>query len=248
MSEHDPQLQERLSPGAGPRWRQVQVEIERDIESGRFPRGARLPTEDELARRFEVHRHTIRRAIGRLREKQILRVEQGRGTFVRDQDISYRVERNSLFRVTAMKGERKARWKILASAEVKADRTVAAGLALPVGHPVQQMRMLRVLDEQVMSLSLCSYPLPRFAGIDLVIRETGSVTTAMRHYGVDEFPKKSTNVRAVMPTAQEARLLDIPRQKPLLELRNINVDRSGVPVQYVRSKHNAEMLNLVFEF
>ncbi|ADH88321.1 transcriptional regulator, GntR family [Ancylobacter novellus DSM 506] len=248
MSGHEPSSGERSSRGAGPRWRQVQMELERAIESGQFPRGARLPTEDELARRFEVHRHTIRRAIGRLREKQMVRVEQGRGTFVRDRDISYRMERNSLLRVAAMRGERKATWKILETTETRADREVAAGLALPVGHPVRQMYMLRVIDEEPMSVSLSWYPLPRFAGIEEAIRETGSVTVAMQRYGIPEIPKKSTAVRAVMPTLREARLLNLSRHKPLLELRIINVDRSGVPVQYLRSRHNSDMLNLVFEF
>ena len=44
-------------------WRQIQQAIEADIAAGAYKPGARLPTEAELAARFAVNRHTIRRAM-----------------------------------------------------------------------------------------------------------------------------------------------------------------------------------------
>jgi DNA-binding GntR family transcriptional regulator len=51
-----------------------------------------------------------------------------------------------------------------------------------------------------------------------------------------------------MPTARDAELLQISRRKPLLELTHVNVDVNGVPVQFARSRHNAELINFEFEF
>src|SRR5215813_630309 len=78
-----------------PRWQQIQGEIESAIAQGKYAPGEQLPTEEELARRFHVHRHTVRRALERLRDKQVVRVEQGRGTFVREPALSYRIGRNT---------------------------------------------------------------------------------------------------------------------------------------------------------
>ena len=44
--------------------------------------GGRLPTEKELAHRFEVSVITVRHALSRLADREVVRREQGRGTFV----------------------------------------------------------------------------------------------------------------------------------------------------------------------
>ncbi|WP_153396492.1 FadR/GntR family transcriptional regulator [Ornithinicoccus halotolerans] len=52
------------------------------IREGRYPVDARLPRESELAEDARVSRLTLREAVRVLRDKGVLRVEQGRGTFV----------------------------------------------------------------------------------------------------------------------------------------------------------------------
>ncbi len=57
-------------------------EIVNDILAGRYPTNAPLPSETELAERTGVSRLTVREAVKALAAKQVVRVEQGRGTFV----------------------------------------------------------------------------------------------------------------------------------------------------------------------
>jgi GntR family transcriptional regulator len=52
------------------------------IEDGRYPRGSKLPTEDELAAELGVHRATVNRALGILRADGLVYVHRGKGTFV----------------------------------------------------------------------------------------------------------------------------------------------------------------------
>lgn len=54
------------------------------IEDGSYPAGSRLPPETVLAEAAGVSRLTLREAVRVLRDKGVLRVEQGRGTFVND--------------------------------------------------------------------------------------------------------------------------------------------------------------------
>ena len=44
-------------------WRQIVDSLRADIEAGRLKAGEQLPTEPELADRFKVNRHTVRRAM-----------------------------------------------------------------------------------------------------------------------------------------------------------------------------------------
>lgn len=57
------------------------------VEDGRYPVGARLPAEAVLAEEAGVSRLTLREAVRVLRDKGVLRVEQGRGTFVNPPDL-----------------------------------------------------------------------------------------------------------------------------------------------------------------
>ncbi|GAA3819828.1 hypothetical protein GCM10022226_45300 [Sphaerisporangium flaviroseum] len=60
----------------------ITVELEREIRSGRVPRGARLPGEMSLARRFGVSRSTVRTALAELSEAGLIATRTGRGSFV----------------------------------------------------------------------------------------------------------------------------------------------------------------------
>lgn len=65
-------------------YRQLADLIRDAIERGDFARGSVLPSEPELARRYEVSRPTVNRAMSILRSEGLVRVERGRGTIVRE--------------------------------------------------------------------------------------------------------------------------------------------------------------------
>ena len=53
------------------------------ILSSEYPVGARLPTEADLAARFDVSRPVVREALARLREDGLVVSRQGSGSYVR---------------------------------------------------------------------------------------------------------------------------------------------------------------------
>ncbi|QBC42426.1 hypothetical protein C1H71_01845 [Iodobacter fluviatilis] len=57
----------------------------------------RLPNETDLATRFAVNRHTIRRALQAIEAQGLVRIEQGRGTFVQEELIDYQLGRRTRF-------------------------------------------------------------------------------------------------------------------------------------------------------
>ncbi|MBN8910269.1 MAG: GntR family transcriptional regulator, partial [Rhodospirillales bacterium] len=73
-------------------WRQIAGRLQQDIAGGGLPPGARLPTEAELSQQFGVNRHTVRRALEELSRAGLVRVEQGRGSFVAEDVLDYTVE------------------------------------------------------------------------------------------------------------------------------------------------------------
>lgn len=65
-----------------PLYLQVVHVLKKEIVDGVYPVGAQLPTEDDLCERFSVSRYTIREALRRLREDNLVSSRQGAGTVV----------------------------------------------------------------------------------------------------------------------------------------------------------------------
>jgi DNA-binding GntR family transcriptional regulator len=78
----------RAEPGSdaaeagGPRYQQVARELKAGIASGRYPVGARLPTEAELCERYTVSRFTAREAVRLLATAGLVTRRQRAGTVV----------------------------------------------------------------------------------------------------------------------------------------------------------------------
>lgn len=66
----------------GPLYLQIARALKDDIVRGAYPVGARLPTEAELSVRFGASRHSVREALRRLRDDQLVASRQGAGTVV----------------------------------------------------------------------------------------------------------------------------------------------------------------------
>ena len=65
-----------------PAYKTVSAAIERAILDGALRPGAALPTEQELADRFGVHRSTVREAIRQVEQEGLLQRREGRRLFV----------------------------------------------------------------------------------------------------------------------------------------------------------------------
>src|SRR5918998_4927661 len=68
-----------------PLYIQVASVMRQRIETGYWRPGQKISTLEELEQEFEVARVTVRQAIELLREEDLLRCQQGRGTFVAEE-------------------------------------------------------------------------------------------------------------------------------------------------------------------
>lgn len=65
-----------------PLYQQLVQTLKSEILAGVHPAGGQMPTESELAERFEVSRHTVRAALRQLRDDGLVSSRQGAGTTV----------------------------------------------------------------------------------------------------------------------------------------------------------------------
>jgi GntR family transcriptional regulator, phosphonate transport system regulatory protein len=228
-------------------WRQIASRLQQDIGAGVYQPGGRLPTEAELSQHFRVNRHTVRRALEELSRGGLVRVEQGRGSFVAEDVLDYAVEARTRFSEWIRRHNMEPSGRVLQLKETAADSQVAANLGIRPGSRVVLLERLGLADERPVSLANHYFPATRLRGVFDALRASSRITDALKSVGVTDYLRQLTRVTARLPNAGEAELLRMPRNRPLLVTENINVDRAGTVVEFGISRYPTPRVQIVFE-
>lgn len=173
----------------------VEQAIEQEIGAGTWEPGARLPTEFELVLHFEVHRKTIRHALSSLRERNLLRIEQGRGAYVRERVVRHYIDPTSRLN-SALRVHRFGERRVLGFSRVRAERDLGRDLWLS-SHFARKVDTITMVDGLAIAVSSSYFPLPRFERIEQIIVETGNFTDAWRRCGVTTYKRHETRISAI---------------------------------------------------
>ena len=228
-------------------WRQIAGRLQQDISNGTYLPGGRLPTEAELSQQFGVNRHTVRRALEELSRGGMVRVEQGRGSFVAEDVLEYTVEPRTRFSEWIRRHNKEPSGRVLQLKETIADAQVASGLAIRPGARVVLLERLGLADDRPVSLTDHYFPSTRLRGILEALRAHSRITEALQAVGVADYLRQVTRVTARLPGGEEAELLRMPRNRPLLVAENVNVDRSGQVVEFAVGRYPTPRVQIVFE-
>lgn len=230
--------------GGVTRWRQIAEDLSREIAEARFTEG-RLPTEPELAARFGVNRHTIRRAIGMLAEQGLVRVEQGRGTFVDSGHIDYLVGRRTRFSANLRREGREGRHRLIGATRCPANAATAQDMGLAPGAPIIEIESVGEVDGAPVSYAVHRFPAERFAALPKAFAESLSITAALAACGVADYTRRTTRLLARMPDAREARFLEQPVSRPVLQSDSVDVDAADVPIQHSITIFSGDRVQIV---
>ena len=212
-------------------WRQIGESLADDIRNKLYLAGEQLPSEPELAAKFAVNRHTIRRAMGELEQSGLIRIEQGRGTFVQEHAIDYAIGKRTRF------SENLRSQGVLGHLETLGSQTLrAADIAKHLGLPRNAAAAARAsggqgrkpAHQRVRTL-LRRKRFPDFAERLTALK---SVSKVYAHYGIDDYTRKWSRITAALPSPEVARLLGQPKTRPILQVEALNVDQQGAPLQY----------------
>lgn len=228
-------------------WRQIREVLKREIETDVYEPGSRLPTEQEMSRRFRVNRHTVRQALASLADDGLVQVHQGRGSFVSEAVVDYRVGRRTRFSENLARIGRGPSGRLLGVEEMRADAQIAEALGLRKGSRVIHAERVGEADGQPISVASVYLPKARFQGIGEVLAKDPSITRALAHFGINDYSRVLTRVTARMPSRRDADLLRQPRNRPVLVSESVNVDPAGVPIEYGVTRFAGERVQVVFE-
>ena len=228
------------------RWRRVADGIRAAIADGSM--ADRLLPEAELAQRFGVNRHTVRRAIAALSVDGLVRAERGRGTFVNAPAprLSYAVGPRTRFSENVLAQSRRPGGRLIRAARVRGDTALAAMLGCPAGVSLHRLESLHVADGVPLSVSTSWLSAERFPDIVQHYAESGSITDALRRAGLDDYRRRETRLTAERVSPDDADALAASPDTLVLVARAIDEDLAGTPIQVLRTRFHAERMELVF--
>lgn len=227
-------------------WQRIVSHFERLIAEGDITPGSQLPPEPRLIEQFGVSRNTIRRAMAELEERGLIRIGQGQGTFVADRALLYRISSRTRFSQNLAAEGRAGNVEILAM-QRRAAGEDGAFLGIASDAPVLTVRNRSWTEEMPLNLSNTVYPLERYPDLEEIRAQFDSQTKLLAHYGIADYVRLKTFFSARPPSEEEARLLQIPRSRWVMQTLKIDADVDGRPVALSRSCWSADRIEFVVE-
>lgn len=212
-----------------------------------YKAGDQLPPEGELAQRFNVNRHTLRRAIDELVQKGTVVRRHGKGVFVVSSFIDYSINTQTRFTETLENQGKVTDSKVTKKIIIPARGGIASRLGIENGSDVIFLETLRTVDE--VPFCVISHFLP-LEGMEIIYEKynKGSLHNFVKKHCGAGLKRKESLISSVMPEPGDAELLKMPRNLPVLRVKSLNVSiDTGIPVEYVVTRFRGDATQLLVQ-
>jgi DNA-binding GntR family transcriptional regulator len=218
-----------------------------DIGGGRYPVGARLPTEAQLCERFSVSRATVRAALDDIERKGMVRRRPKIGTVVTAREVRnrYAVAVSNLSGLLQFLDSTIVRPR--ETEDVVADKALAAELRCDAGAAWIRVGTVRTPAAESVPISWTDYYLPpRFRAIVPQFgRRVGPIYPLLeRRYGI-AIAGIEQDIGACLLRQPMADLLSAKPRAPALRVIHRMVDAHGAPIYCTISVYPAERFRYV---
>ena len=235
-------LQDPLaSPTFSPLYRQIKSLILQGLESGEWRPGEVIPSETELASRFNVSQGTVRKAIDEMAAENLLVRRQGKGTYVGSHNDS---DPRTFFRFLRLASDLGKLEQVdsvpLECWRAKAGKEASRTLAIEVGAPITIIRRLLRFGAKPVVIDEIYLPGETFSGLTLEILQEyrGSFYGLLEsRFGV-RMIRAEERLRAIAADRASAALLGVADASPLLSVERVSFTYGDRPVEWRRGLYS----------
>ncbi|MGV0793154.1 GntR family transcriptional regulator [Mycolicibacterium sp. XJ1819] len=224
---------------ANHRYLQVARTLRKEIVDGVYPVGSQLPTEQQLCERFEVSRYTVREALRRLREDNLVASRPRAGTLVvpRPTTNSYVQDVVSINDLLAFASG--AQLTIESNAMVTLDDDLAARTGLTAGTEWLAVRGYRRAEDSAAPVCTTEYYINRaFAAVGrLLQRHSGPIFPLIEDLFGVSIVEVRQEISAIPVSAELADALKVAPGSAALELQRTYTTSDGEVAQVTVNTH-----------
>lgn len=228
------------------RYQEIAALLEQDLRQ-HYQCGDYLPAEHQLAERYEVNRHTLRRAIDELVVRGWVQRRQGVGVLVLMRPFDYPLHAQARFSQNLLEQGSHPTSERLISVLRPTVSHIADALGMEEGQQVIHLRTLR----RVNGVPVCviDHFLPDLSWWGTLQNFTsGSLHGYIQQNLGRELSRTQTRISARRAQAKESRLLEIATHAPLMCVRTLNhCEGQSQPAEYSVSLTRADMIELTME-
>jgi GntR family transcriptional regulator len=220
--------------------KQVYMVLRDRVLSGALSFGVKLPTENELAKRYGVSRVTVRRALGELARERLIERRRSAGTRViyRPGPAPITADISGVLANLADMGRRTA-VSLIAFDYVPARGTVAQALDVRPDQLLQRSVRVRALDQ--VPFSYLTTHVPEEVAVTFSKQELAArpLLELLERAGV-KIAHARQRISAGLATPEVAQALDVRTGSPLIELVRVLYDRSGRAVEHLHALYRPD--------
>jgi GntR family transcriptional regulator len=227
------------SPTFSPLYRQIKSLLLQRLESGEWRPGEVIPSESELAVRFQVSQGTVRKAIDEMASENLLVRRQGKGTFVATHD-----DPRAFFRflrlVPLAGGIEQAQSIPLECWRAKAGPEAARMLEINLSDPINIVRRLLAFSGKPVVVDEIYLPGEVFGilTLDMLQAYKGSLYSFFEsQFGV-RMIRAEERLRAVPADRTSAEMLKVAEGSPLLSVERVSFTYADKPVEWRRGLYS----------
>jgi GntR family transcriptional regulator, N-acetylglucosamine utilization regulator len=218
-----------------PRYYQLKEIMRERVQSEEWKPGDLIPSERELSEKYGISRMTARQAITDLVNEGLFYREQGKGTFVSQRKITQQLLRLTGFTEDIRARGQKPGTKVLSAEMVPADETTAEKLRIGPGTRIFRLQRLRLADDEPLAIELSQIS---FKGCERLLEEDLEQNSLYRlletKYGIP-LMEADQELEAGLAGNEEAQLLKISINRPVLFTRRITYTERSQPIEYAKA-------------
>jgi GntR family transcriptional regulator len=226
--------------GEAPAWVRLRRRLMAEALAWRDP-ARRFHSEAEIAARFSVSRVTVRRALAALEAGGVLRRVRGSGSFVRPPTLAEHLTPTMELDKGWRASGHVSLVRVLACRRLRADAAAAAAFNLARGAGLLFIKRVRSLDGVPVAIDERLVPagIAAACGLDA---STASGSIIRQLWTAGPLDNARWTIEARRPAAEEAMLLGIPPDQPVLVRHMAYVDARGRTVLTGCSVHRGDMM------
>ena len=223
------------------RYAQVARTLRKEIVDGVYPVGSRLPTEHQLCERFSVSRYTVREALRRLREDNLVSSRPRAGTMVVPRASSHAYVQDVMSINDLLAFATGARFEIESIAMVTIDDELAARTGLAVGEDWLGVRGFRKAEGSSATVWHTEYYINRaFAAVGRMLQNhTGPIFPLLEDLFGLSIVEVHQQITAVEVSAEIAAGFEVDPGSPALEIRRTYTTSDAEIAQVTVNTHPA---------
>ncbi|MDD5703976.1 MAG: GntR family transcriptional regulator [Dehalococcoidales bacterium] len=226
---------------AQPLFLQLENAIRRKINTGELITGDRIPSENELAKEFEISRMTVRRALDRLVMEGLIIRRQGKGSYVGEGKVPYIPNTIYSFSTAMRDLGHDIKTRVLEKKIIKSPLDVAHELGIDRNEPVVFLQRLRIVDQIPATFHTSYLPTKYFSSILNQDLTSEPLSKIMERISGLRLVNSHDTIEAVLVRSFEANILGIRENQPVFLVRGIAYGSDGTALRSTKAIYRSDL-------